>query len=57
MLTGMPPTAPESVVLTSGLLAYAFESAAQGGAWTATPDLDIRYNPMQVPMAWHGVLR
>lgn len=57
MITGSPPIAPERVLLTTGIQAYAFASAAAGGDWIEVDDLDIRYTAPSVPEEWHEVLR
>jgi hypothetical protein len=56
MITGEPAIPLERVVLTTGLLAFAFDSIVRGGTWVRTPELGITYSPQPMPSNWREVL-
>ena len=56
-LTGKPTAPGERTYLTTGILAYGMESHFQGGVKLETPDMNITYHPMPVPVGWKEVLR
>jgi hypothetical protein len=44
VLTGQPPNPVERTLLTTGILAFAFDSLYRGSAAIATPQLEISYH-------------
>jgi hypothetical protein len=49
-LTGTAPMPPERNLLTTGMLAAAFDSRAADGEWIDTPELRIAYRTNNVPV-------
>ena len=57
-LSGKPTAASGArTYLTTGILAYGMDSHFQGGTKLDTPDLNIAYKPMPVPVSWKEVMR
>jgi hypothetical protein len=56
-LSGKPTAASERTYLTTGMLAYGVDSHYRGDVKLETPDLNIAYRPMPVPIHWKEVLR